>query len=120
MVEPDMIYLGQRHVETPIPCYSAINRNRRSAVIGFDHPASVMRDPESMVILMHGARIVVKRLAAVARFDEIFGCEKDVVTIGRIDVEAAHIERALIDQRVARHHSPVRTAVVRSPQQAGS
>ena len=38
--------------------------------------------------------------------------------IRRIDGQPAHVERALIDQRVARHQPPVRAAVVGAPKHA--
>ena len=117
VVEAHVINLRERDVEAPIPGLPAIDRNRRSAVVGFDDPPSVARNPCAVMVLVYRGRNVVKRLAAVARFDQIFGTEDHVVAVARIDVETAHVKRTLIDQRVSRHQTPMRAGVVRPPQE---
>ena len=70
--------------------------------------ASIMRRPSreihsAVMILMHAPTTTSSKVrAAVARFDQILGREEDVIASARIDFEPAHIERPLIDERVAR------------------
>ena len=96
LVVADAIDLREHHVEAPVPRLAAVDRDRRAAVVRFDDAPAVARDPQAVMVLMHGALDVAIGLAAVARLDEILGREEDVIGVRRIDREPAHVEGPLI------------------------